>query len=199
MSANVRTAVEALLSGGVVLMPTDTVLGLIALPAETTAVERIFSLKARPAETRLPIFVPNADAAFALGLDVNDTARRLLDGTRGHATCTTVMGFRVGERAAWLAGRDEAAVRIPNDPTLLAILDRTGPLVSTSANRHGQPTPETTEEVLAALTGPPDLVIAGSERSTEPSTIVNCRHRPPSIQRLGAHSELVKSLMEAPQ
>jgi L-threonylcarbamoyladenylate synthase len=187
---------HALQSGAVLLIPTDTVIGLIALPSSADAVARIFALKARPPATRLPIFVPNADAAAGLGLHVNDVARRLLDGTRGHATCTAVMGFRDGPRAPWLAGRDEAAVRVPNDALLLAILDRTGPLVSTSANRHGMATPETTAEVLETLEGTPDLVVPGRERSTEPSTIVNCRHEPPTIQRLGAYAALVQSLME---
>jgi L-threonylcarbamoyladenylate synthase len=192
-------ALATLRAGGVLLAPTDTVLGLIALPSNAAAVERIFALKARPAETPLPIFVPNAAAAESLGLDVNDVARRLLDGTRGRATCTTVMGFRAGPRAPWLAGRDEAAVRVPNDPLLLEILDKTGPLVSTSANRHGAATPETTAAAAAELAGSPDLVLPGRERSTEPSTIVNCRHTPPTIQRIGAHAELVKSLMQGPE
>lgn len=188
-------AVAALRAGGVVLAPTDTVLGLIALPSSPEAVARIFELKARPVEARLPIFVPSADAAVSLGLEVNDLARRLLDGTRGIATCTTVLGFHEGPRVDWLAGRAEAAVRVPNDAALLAILDRTGPLVSTSANRHGNPTPQTSEAAAADLTALPDHVIPGSLRSTAPSTIVNCRTEPAEILREGAHLELVRSLL----
>ena len=188
-------AVDALRSGGVVLTPTDTVLGLVALPSDADAVARIFTLKDRPAEARLPIFVPSADAAVSLGLDVNPIARRLLDGTRGVATCTTVLGFHEGPRVDWLSGRAEAAVRVPNDELLLAILDRTGPLVSTSANRHGNSTPETSAAAAADLTARPALVIPGALRSTEPSTIVNCREDPPVILRRGAHLELVLSLI----
>ena len=47
------------------------------------------------------------------------------------------------ERPAWLAGRDEVAVRIPEHDFLRALLERTGVLVVTSANPHGAPTPRT--------------------------------------------------------
>jgi L-threonylcarbamoyladenylate synthase len=83
-------------------------------------------------------------------------------------------------------GREEVAVRIPNDPRLLSVLERTGPLLVTSANAHGVPTPETVQDALGQLDGVPDLIIDAGRLPTVPSTLVNCRLQPAVIEREGA-------------
>lgn len=189
-------ALQTLQSGGVLLAPTDTVLGLIADPTNPNAVSRIFALKDRPQTVNLPILIPNGDAADALGFEVNAVARALLSALTGRGTVTVVLGFREGHRAGWLQGRDEAAMRIPNDEWLVALLRDAGPLLATSANRHGQPTAATTQLAAASLLGPPDGVVHGSERSTAPSTIVNCRTTPATIERRGAFAEEIERIIE---
>ena len=86
----------------------------------------------------------------------------------------------------WLEGRDEIAVRIPDDERLLAILRATGPLLVTSANAHGSGTPETLAGALSQLDGAPDLAIDGGLLQVVPSTLVNCRREPPVVEREGA-------------
>jgi L-threonylcarbamoyladenylate synthase len=78
------------------------------------------------------------------------------------------------------------AVRIPNHPEMLSILEKTGPLLVTSANRHGNPTtPLTIAEILPDLTDSPDITMDGGSVENVPSTIVNCRVSPPKIERTG--------------
>jgi L-threonylcarbamoyladenylate synthase len=88
--------------------------------------------------------------------------------------------------APWLAGREEFAVRMPDDGRLLAILRATGPLLVTSANLHAQQVREAVPDILAHLAGEPDLVIDDGNRATVPSTLVNCRRVPPVVERAGA-------------
>ena len=85
-----------------------------------------------------------------------------------------------------LAGREEVAIRIPDDDRVLAVLRRTGPLLVTSANLHGAATPESLADALAQLDGAPDLAIDGGSLNTVPSTLVNCRRDPPVVEREGA-------------
>ena len=94
--------------------------------------------------------------------------------------------------------RDEAAVRIPNDNRLLAVLRKTGPLLVTSANAHSAETPDNVQDILAQLDGAPDLWIDGGLLRTTASTLVNCRVDPPVIERLGivAESEVLRYLHE---
>lgn len=181
--------VTSLISGGVVLLPTDTVYGLAIHPDFAEAKDRVYSLKRRPNNMNLPIMVSSAEELELLGFDVNKSATQLLRSPLIPGSVTIAMGFRAGSRPRWLEGRLEAAVRIPKDNRLLSILKRTGPLLVTSANSHGVETPQSLSDVLAQLDGQPDVAIDGGILHTIPSTLVNCRLDPPLIERIGAISE----------
>ena len=182
---DVEKVVEVLRGGGVVLLPTDTVYGLAVAPeAGDEPLARLFAMKRRPLSRNLPIMVADADQARALGAEVSDAARRLL-AAFAPGPLTVALGLR-GPAPQWLAGRDEIAVRIPADAFLLAVLRAAGPLLVTSANLHGRPTPETLPEVLEQLDGEPDLAVDGGPRQTVPSTLVNCNLPTPVVERVGA-------------
>lgn len=178
---------DCLLGGGVVLLPTDTVYGLAVHPECDDAIGRLFAMKRRPRARNLPIMVPSVADIPTLGVEVNKFARRLFDAF-APGPLTVAMGLRAENAPAWLAGRVEVGVRVPNDEDLLAILEGTGPLLVTSANMHAQATPESLESVLAALDGVPDEVIDGGVRPVVPSTLVNCNLPEPVIERSGAIS-----------
>jgi L-threonylcarbamoyladenylate synthase len=188
--------VECLGNGGVVLLPTDTVYGLAVSPEFDEAIDRLFKLKRRPRNVNLPIMVASDAELEALGFEVSESARRLLRSPLIPGSLTLAMGFRSDYRPAWLAGRDEAAVRIPNDERLLSVLRKTGPLLVTSANAHSAETPDNVAEILAQLDGAPDLSIDGGTLRTTASTLVNCRVDPPAIERIGVvpESEVLKYL-----
>jgi L-threonylcarbamoyladenylate synthase len=175
-----------LLTGGVAMLPTDTVYGLAASPLHPTAVDRIFSLKNRPTKQNLPIMVASVKDMKAMGLDINAAIKKILSSNFVPGDITIVAGFKKKPLLNWLDGREEVAVRIPNHADLLKILEKTGPLMVTSANRHGNPTtPLTIDEVLADLNGAPDIAIDGGIVENVPSTIINCRENPPKIERNG--------------
>jgi len=188
--------VECLENGGVVLLPTDTVYGLAVSPKFDEAIDRLFALKRRPRNVNLPIMVASDAELEALGFEVSEPARRLLQSPLIPGSLTLAMGFKSDYRPAWLAGRDEAAVRIPNDERLLSVLRETGPLLVTSANAHSAETPDNVADILAQLDGAPDLSIDGGTLRTTASTLVNCRVDPPAIERLGVvpESEVLKYL-----
>ncbi|MEM9990500.1 MAG: L-threonylcarbamoyladenylate synthase, partial [Bacteroidota bacterium] len=160
MKQNIQQIADCLLKDGVVLIPTDTVYGLAVAPYATAAVERLYALKERPRERKLPIMVADIQQLLEVGILVNEKAQKVFHSSFSPGAVTVVMGVKES-KAAWLTGRTEVAVRIPNDECLLAVLRKTGPLFVTSANRHGQATPETIAEIVAQLTDSPDLVIDG--------------------------------------
>ena len=182
----IRQIVDCLLSGGVVALPTDTVYGLAVLPSCKPAVDRLYALKGRPVGQNLPVMVHSEEALDSLGVDLNTAARRLLGSNLVPGALTIAMGFKGAPTPGWLKGRDEVAVRIPDDAQLLAVLKETGPLFVTSANAHGRPTPNNLTNVLQQLDGAPDLAIDGGFIKTVPSTLVNCRLEPPVVEREGA-------------
>jgi len=190
--------VKCLLSGGVVLLPTDTVYGLAVSPNFDESIDRLFALKRRPRNVNLPIMVASDDELEPLGFEISESAKRLLRSPLIPGSLTLALGFRSDYRPAWLTGRDEAAIRIPNDERLLATLRKAGPLLVTSANAHSADTPDNISDILAQLDGAPDLSIDGGKLKTTASTLVNCRVDPPKIERLGVvpEAEVLKYLNE---
>jgi L-threonylcarbamoyladenylate synthase len=180
----VAAARDSLLDGGVALVPTDTVYGLAVAAGRPEAAARIFALKNRPAARNLPIMVAGVDQLPALGVVITADARKLLDAF-APGPITIAFGLDPAATPAWLAGRDEIAVRVPREEALLAILRETGPLLVTSANAHQQETPETVADILAMLDGEPDVVLDGGPRRSVPSTLVNCNLPTPRIERVG--------------
>ncbi len=190
--------VTCLMAGGIVLIPTDTVYGLAVCPRFSESVDRLYALKSRPRNRNLPIMVADIKDLELLGVEINKRAMQLLTSRYVPGAITLAMGFlKKGPLLPWLSGRDEVAVRIPNDARLLSVLKKTGPLLVTSANRHGHPiTPDNIEEILSQLDGEPDIVIDGGKIKTTPSTLINCHCDPPIVEREGviSQSELSKYL-----
>lgn len=177
--------VETLRGGGIVLLPTDTVYGLAVRPGDDDALARLFALKRRPLSRNIPIMVASAEQAEKLGADVTGPARLLL-AAFSPGPLTLALGLDPAKAPAWLAGRDEIAVRIPDDAFLLEVLRSAGPLLVTSANLSGRETPEACADVLTQLDGAPDLTVDDGPRATVPSTLVNCNLPEPRVERVGA-------------
>jgi L-threonylcarbamoyladenylate synthase len=184
---NTNQIIQTLQTGGTVLIATDTVYGLAALPSNEKAVAKIYDLKERPRKMFLPIMVADMEDLEKLGLDVNENARKLFESDLVPGAITFVLGFKDESlKPDWLKNREEIACRIPNNALLLSVLRETGPLLVTSANRHGHAqTPNKVKDILAELNGTPDLIVEDGEGKEVPSTIINCRCNPPVIERYG--------------
>ena len=184
---DVNAIAVCLRQGGVALLPTDTVYGLAVAPASDRAVERLFALKRRPRTRSLPLMIASRDQLGDIGARITIAASRLLDSNHMPGPLTLALGL--GANApAWLEGRTEIAVRMPDHALMLAVLRETGPLFVTSANTHGLSTPESLRDALAQLDGAPDIAIGGILQ-TVPSTLVNCNVTPPVIERVGVIDE----------
>jgi L-threonylcarbamoyladenylate synthase len=185
LDAAIDAVLAALLAGGVVVVPTDTVYGLMCLPRFDEAARSIFAMKQRPADRRLPIIVADAGQARRdLPLRWTATADALATAFWPGAL-TIACGTRP-PLPPWLAGRDEVAVRAPAHGLVQGLARRAGPLLMTSANRHGAPTPNSVHDVLADLAAAPALAVDGGRLTGASSTLVNTNLPAPEIERDGA-------------
>lgn len=184
----IEAAVTGLRAGGVALLPTDTVYGLATLPNDDRAVTKIYELKRRPRDRNLPIMVAASFDLSTIGIRQTSAAKRLMASPFVPGPLTLALGVDGDAAPPWLAGRDEVAIRIPDSPFMLAVLEQTGPLLVTSANAHGQPTAHCVDDIVKDFSGTPDVVIDGGRLSNIPSTLVNCRLEPAVIERVGAIS-----------
>ena len=177
-------AVEALRAGLVVGIPTDTVYGLAVDPTRPAATDRLFEAKRRPRDVDLPVLVATPEQALLLATAVPVAATRLMD--RFWPGPLTLVLPRAPEFTGDL-GEDEATVgvRCPDHPVPRALCAEVGPLATTSANRHGEPTHETAVAVADDLGEAVAVVLDGGACTGSPSTVVDCTGLEPRLLREG--------------
>jgi tRNA threonylcarbamoyl adenosine modification protein (Sua5/YciO/YrdC/YwlC family) len=180
----VIAALQVLDDGGVVAIPTDTVYGLAVDPFRPSAADRLFALKRRPRTVDLPLLVASADQVPTVATAVPQVAELLM--ARFWPGPLTLVVPRRPDLLADL-GDDEATVgvRCPDHPVPLVLCGRHGPLATTSANLHGQPTMTTASEVGAALGDSVEVVLDAGPCTGLPSTVVDCTGEEPKCLREG--------------
>ena len=180
-------AVETLKSGGIIAFPTDTVYGLGADPSNERAVQKIYRVKKRPRTLPLPLLLAEKSEITKVARVVPEIAWWLAEGFMpGGLTLVLPKGARVPDAVA--AGGDTVAVRIPDHRIAAAIIRRLGsPLVGTSANLSGKPSPVTAQGVYEQLGDEVDLIIDGgrSPGGVE-STVIDVSGSVPVLIREGA-------------
>lgn len=153
-SEDIRQAVDVLKRGGVILYPTDTVWGIGCDATNSAAVRRVFDIKRRADGKALITIVDSTDALCRVVENVPEVAFELIDVAVDPVTIVYDKG--VGVAPELPAPDGSLAVRITREPfssRLCRAFRR--PLVSTSANISGQPTPtafsEISSEVISAV------------------------------------------------
>jgi L-threonylcarbamoyladenylate synthase len=152
-------------------------------------VERIYRVKQRPPDMALPLLVAKISQIEALAETVPEIAHRLISKFWPGAL-TIVLPASSSVPEIITAGGTTVAVRMPAHPVPLALIETTGmPLIGTSANLSGRPSPLTATEVQAQLGDGVDLIIDdGKPCPGTVSTIVDVTGEVPVILREGAIS-----------
>lgn len=185
-TSDIEKAAEVLRAGGLVALPTETVYGLGANAEDPAAVSRIFQVKGRPPTHPLIVHIGGAEQLDEWVEEVPATARLLAEHFwPGPLTLVLRRGRRVPLEAT--GGLETVAVRVPDHPLALALLETFGGGVTApSANRFGSVSPTTAHHVRAELGDAVDFVLDGGpcEVGVE-STIVDATGEVPSILRPG--------------
>ncbi|MBI3891164.1 MAG: threonylcarbamoyl-AMP synthase [Candidatus Wallbacteria bacterium] len=182
---------RALLAGGLVAFPTDTVWGIAALAARPYAILRIFELKEREARKALPVFELDTPSVKRWVQEWPAVYERLA-AAYWPGPLTLVCRPRAGELSAVVAEDGTVAFRVPRVPLLADLLRVLGkPIVCTSANRSGQPPLPSAAEVLEVF-GKGLLYVVETDQATDaadqPSTLVGLRQGRAVVLREGTIS-----------
>lgn len=166
---------ESLKAGECVLLATDTVYGLAAMPS-TLGYKRIFELKHRDAQQVLPWLVGSVDDLERYGEEVPAYARKLAQAFWPGGLTLVVRASNEARALGSVADDGTVALRMPDEPFALKLLEELGaPVACTSANLHGLPAPQRLGDVdasMRALTHDP--AIPASCKGGTASTIVDC-------------------------
>ena len=183
------TAEAALLSGQPIVVPTDTVYGLAVAALVPGATKQIFSLKARSETKPLAVLVADRMQAGSLAAAISATAETWMT-TYWPGALTLVLRRSAETCGLELGGDpDTIGVRCPDHTLLRSLAARVGPLATTSANRHGEPTPPTAMQAAASLGPGVALVLDGGPTGDLASTVVDATVEPWRVLRHGAVTE----------
>ena len=173
--------VAALREGQVVLLPTDTVYGLAVMATNGDALAALFALKQRPVDTSVAVLVYDT-AQAARYVDLSAGGQALAE--RFWPGALTIVANRI-DIGAVAAGTDSTlGVRCPDDDFVRSVASFVGPLAASSANLHGQPTPELCSDA-ARVFDTVEIVVDGGPRQGSASTVVSIVDGAPVLLRQG--------------
>lgn len=193
----IEEAVDVLLDGGIVAIPTDTVYGLAADATNPAAVERLRQIKQRPEDKKIPVLV--------------DSLKMFQQLTEGWPERLDVLieNFWPGpltivapKRAAVLHGVTDGptlGLRMPDNLVALGLISLLArPLAVSSANISGQPPATTAQEVRETFADDIELVLdSGATPGPAVSTVLSIAESPYCILRQGLVEEHeLRSILE---
>lgn len=184
----ITSALEVLLSGGLVAFPTDTVYGVGCLAFHQKAIESIYVAKDRPMEKAIPVLIGDNEDLVKVAEEIPIFAMKLID--RFWPGPLTVLVPKKPTLPEAISATSTVGVRVPDHDIARAILRLAGPMAVTSANISGQPSPITAERVYAQLGGRIALIVDGGRTpGGVPSTLVDCTTEQIQILREGPISK----------
>ncbi len=179
---DLRALADLLRSGGVALLPTDTIYGLHALADDQSATLRISSLKGRDDSKPFIVLGGSLEQLQRIGAAAGDHVRSILE-ELWPGPLTAVLPLTKPLAAA--RGADSIAVRVPDVAWLRELLERTGPLASTSANRSGEAAIVSPEELSLDLQNQLDAVVSAGPLEGKASAVVDFTGAEPRFIRDG--------------
>ena len=187
--AALSLSVDVLLSGGVVLIPTDTLYALCGDALSDEAVEKVRAIKGRDERKPMHALVENLEMAGKYGVITDAVERLARELPLGKIT------FVVRKHALFesgiFRGVETFGFRIPDNEFCAALLHAFGrPITATSANKAGEEPQRSIATILEQLGDYADgiaLAVNGGELPpSAPSTVVDCSGSRPLILREGA-------------
>lgn len=200
----IQTAAQSVAAGKLVVLPTDTVYGLGADAFDSAAVVDLLRAKGRGRDFPVPVLVGSWSTIDGLVSVVDDHTRALVEAFWPGALTMVV---RHAPSLSWDLGdaAGTVAVRMPLHPVAIELLEQTGPMAVSSANRHGAPPAQTAAQAREQLGDDVAVYLEDSAGNAVmggvASTIVDLTTVPPRVLRQGAISvselrEVVPDIVE---
>lgn len=171
------------ITGSVGIIPTDTVYGIVARAADQDAVNRLYELKQRENKPGT-LIAANIDQLEELGVK-----RRYLTAVQQFwpGAVSVIIPCSNPDLVYLHKGKMSLAIRIPDDKKLSELLLRTGPLITSSANKPGEPTANTIQAAKEIFSENVDFYEDGGDLSNhKPSTVIRIIDDAIEVLREGA-------------
>ena len=154
---------EILRSGGVGVVPTDTLYGLLASALNEQAINRVYELKGRASDKKSIILISSIDDLEAFNVVLTEEQQKILS--------------RLWPGSVSIVLQGGLAFRLPDDAHLISFLKESGPCIAPSANPGGLSPAETVEEAKKYFGDKVDFYLDGGKRAGQASTLINLDER----------------------
>ena len=179
-----KANINCLKNGGVGIMATDTIYGLVGSAFSPEAVERIYQLKKRAPKKPLIVLIADWADLEKFEAIISDTDRKILENKSKLRPTSFILPIKGNNLEYLHRGTNTIAFRLPNDERLRKVLRETGPLVAPSANPESAPVATTIaeakkyfgEEVGPAKKSGINFYEDGGLRAGAPSTLIKLRN-----------------------
>lgn len=173
INQEIHNAFEVIKNGGIILYPTDTVWGIGCDATNPEAVAKVYQLKKRT-ETQSMICLMNGEKMmYNVFKEIPEVAWQILDLSENPTTLVLDNPRNVASNL--IASDQTLGIRIVKEPFCFKLMERMKkPLVSTSANISGQPTPKSFKEISPEIIKGVDYVVNlhHEKIAGKPSTII---------------------------
>lgn len=193
--AAIEEAAKVIRNGGLVAFPTETVYGLGADAQNPQAAEKIYAAKGRPSDNPLIVHIAQKEDLSKAAGEIPKAAALLAEAF-WPGPLTMILRKQTSIPKETTGGLDTVAVRMPDHPTALALIRKSGCLIAApSANASGRPSPTLARHVAEDLNGKIPMILDGGEVGIGiESTIVDLTEKEPVILRPGY---ITGSMLEA--
>lgn len=181
MNKDIQKTIEVLHSGGLILYPTDTIWGIGCDATNEEAVEKVFKLKGRMNGKPLIILLDNDNKLASYVREIPDVAYQLIEYAKKPLTIIYDGAKNLAENL--IAEDGSIGVRVTAHPFCKELLHRfKKPIVSTSANLSGSPSPESFYDISQEIKNGVDYIVNyGQDEINE--------YKASTIMKLGASGE----------
>ena len=186
---DINQAQKALQANEIIAIPTETVYGLAGNAYSEEAITKIFTLKNRPLYNPLIVHIKSAEFLNNVACDIPEIALGLATAF-WPGPLTLVLKKKAAIPDIVTAGKDTVAVRVPNHPVALNLLEQLDfPLAAPSANPFGSISPTSADHVYGYFKDKLEVILDGGtcDKGIE-STIIGFEDNQPIVYRLGSLS-----------
>ena len=173
------------LFGKIICFPTDTVYGVGCILGDSVALNKIYELKNRDLSKPLAILVPNIDSIYPFIDNCPSLAIKYMN-EYWPGALTLIFNKKVGVCDEFTKGLSTIGFRMPKSKVALAVLDKFGPLATTSINISNTPPLNNLEEIIKYFGDKIDYIIEDQEIISQvSSTIIDVSKNVPVVLRQG--------------
>jgi L-threonylcarbamoyladenylate synthase len=176
--------VESILSGGLVVMPTDTVFGIVASAFNKKTIERLYEVRGRDENKPCIILCAELSDLDKFDVKLTDFEKEVLEKVWPNSV-SVVVDCPSSSLEYLHRGLKTLAFRVPKSLELRETLRKTGPILAPSANPQGKPVAKNLEEAKKYFGQKVDLYVDG-EVGDKASTLISFEGNELKILREGA-------------